>query len=161
MMVYWYWEAMLISYLATRVISLPFRDIQGLVESSDYRIAAIPDSTLEMDFKFAKDVTWQRAYRERLRPHLEEYRGALEDRIKYASEESSTALYDNYFSIMFLTIIAVSRLKITINLFLDPLTSTRIVLSSPFLESIILSRLDMVTRRIHLWLESSTITWPT
>jgi hypothetical protein len=33
-MIFWHWEAMLISYLATRVISLPFKNIPGLVANT-------------------------------------------------------------------------------------------------------------------------------
>ncbi len=36
-MIYWHWEAMLISYLATRVIKLPFTSIAGLIANTDYK----------------------------------------------------------------------------------------------------------------------------
>ena len=41
-MMYWHWEAMLISYLATRVIVLPFNNIPELVANSQFRILLMP-----------------------------------------------------------------------------------------------------------------------
>jgi hypothetical protein len=41
-MIYWHWEAMLISYLATRVIVLPFNSIPELLDKSDFLIALNP-----------------------------------------------------------------------------------------------------------------------
>ena len=35
-MMYWHWEAMLISYLATRVVVLPFTNIPELVANSQF-----------------------------------------------------------------------------------------------------------------------------
>ena len=40
-MVYWHWEAMLISYLATRVTVLPFNNIPELIALSEVQIASI------------------------------------------------------------------------------------------------------------------------
>ena len=37
-LIYSHWEAMLISYLSTRVIVLPFNDIPELVSKTQYRI---------------------------------------------------------------------------------------------------------------------------
>ena len=37
-MIFWQWEAMLISYLATKSISLPFKDITDLVVNTEFRI---------------------------------------------------------------------------------------------------------------------------
>ena len=46
-LLYWHWEAMLISYLATRVIVLPFDGISSLVENSDFKIGLSPGSSYE------------------------------------------------------------------------------------------------------------------
>ena len=71
---YWYWEAMLISYLATRVIVLPFDGIATLLTKSDFQIAIMPGSGHEDAFKFSTDDIWQRAWKERIQPYLEDYR---------------------------------------------------------------------------------------
>ena len=46
-MIFWHWEAMLISYLATRVVSLPFKDIPDLVANTQFRIILTPGSSYE------------------------------------------------------------------------------------------------------------------
>ena len=49
-LLYWHWEAMLISYLATRVIVLPFNNIDELVKTSSFKIALNPGSSYEGTF---------------------------------------------------------------------------------------------------------------
>ena len=58
-LLYWHWEAMLISYLATRVIVLPFNNIDELVKTSSFKIALNPGSSYEDAFKFATEPSWQ------------------------------------------------------------------------------------------------------
>ena len=36
-LLYWHWEAMIISYLAVRTISLPFNSLEELVLNTDYK----------------------------------------------------------------------------------------------------------------------------
>ena len=97
-MVFWHWEAMLISYLATRVISLPFKDISDLVINTQFRIITLPGSSYEDDFKSSTDPIWQAAYTDRIRPHLEEHVGITDREFgdKIAKEELS-AWYTSYF----------------------------------------------------------------
>ena len=45
-LIFYHWEAMLISYLATRVIVLPFNNIRELVDQSTFVIALFPGSSL-------------------------------------------------------------------------------------------------------------------
>ncbi len=88
---------MLISYLATRVIVLPFDGIKGLVENSDYRIAVIPGSSFMDAFKHSSVPEVQEAWKTRIEPYLEDYRGHVE-MIKLPAADPSLALYDNYFA---------------------------------------------------------------
>ena len=37
-LVYWHWEAMLISYLSVRTITLPFRSLEDLLYNTDYKV---------------------------------------------------------------------------------------------------------------------------
>ena len=97
-MIFWHWEAMLISYLATKTISLPFRDVPDLMANTQFRILLLPGSIRESDFKTSPDPNWQAAYTDRIRPHLEEHVG-MNDREfgdKIAKEELS-AWYTSYF----------------------------------------------------------------
>ena len=74
-LIYWNWEAMLISYLATSVIVLPFDSIATmLTKSSNFKIAVMPGSGQEDAFKLSKDPIWQEAWTERLEPYLEFYK---------------------------------------------------------------------------------------
>ena len=66
---------MLISYLATSVIVLPFDGIASmLTKSRSFRIAVMPGSGHEDAFKFSKDPVWQEAWTDRIEPYLEFYR---------------------------------------------------------------------------------------
>ena len=73
-LIYWHWEAMLISYLATRVIVLPFNNIPELVENSNFKISLNPGTSFEDAFKFATDTHWKIAWKERIKPFLDDYK---------------------------------------------------------------------------------------
>ena len=64
-MMFWHWEAMLISYLATRVIVLPFNNIPELVSNSQFRISLVAGSSYEDAFKTSTDPDWQAAWTDR------------------------------------------------------------------------------------------------
>ena len=93
-MIFWHWEAMLISYLATKTTSLPFKDITELVKNTQFRIILRPGSTVEDAFKTSSDPIWQAAWTDRIQPHLEEYVGFTD---QYAADrilkEESLAWY--------------------------------------------------------------------
>ena len=57
-MMIWHWEAMLISYLATRIISLPFKDIPDQVSNTDFGIILRPGTAFEDAFKTSPDQIW-------------------------------------------------------------------------------------------------------
>ena len=61
---YFHWEAMLISYLAKRVIAVPFSNMQELYKS-DYRFTTLAESALSDSFKNG-DELWQLIFREKL-----------------------------------------------------------------------------------------------
>ena len=97
-LLYWHWEAMLISYLATRVIVLPFNNIDELVKKSSFKIALNPGSSYEDAFKFATEPSWQKAWKERIEPDLQDYYGFYAEMMKFPIEDSSIALYDDFFT---------------------------------------------------------------
>ena len=71
--IYWNWEAMLISYLSTRVIALPFHGVESLFDKSDYQIALWPGTALENTFKLSIEPVFQKAWTERIEPYLDFY----------------------------------------------------------------------------------------
>ena len=100
-MIFWHWEAMLISYLATRVISLPFKDIPGLVANTPFRIILRPGTSFEDTFKTSKDPTWQVAWTDRVQPHLEEHVGfSKQDFAKKLARDGVSAWYEMYSLVM-------------------------------------------------------------
>ena len=98
---FWHWEAMLISYLATRIISLPFKDIPDLVSNTEFRIILRPGTAFEDAFKTSPDQMWQAAWTDRVQPHLEEHVGfSLQDMVDKMTRDDGSAFYDNYFGVM-------------------------------------------------------------
>ena len=95
--IYYYWEAMLISYLSTRFISLPFTNIRGLVENSDFKIALIKGTAFEDAFKLSADPIWQKAYSERIEPYLDQYAPFYEQRMnELPLIDESLAVYQDF-----------------------------------------------------------------
>ena len=72
---FWHWEAMLISNLSIVVIPLPFDSIEKLLTESDFKIALNPGSSYEDAFKTSTDPIWKAVWTERIQPYLEDYRG--------------------------------------------------------------------------------------
>ena len=50
-MMWWHWEAMVISYLAVVVTVLPFKDIPDLVTNTQFRIILPPGTAFENAFQ--------------------------------------------------------------------------------------------------------------
>ena len=92
---------MLISYLATRTISLPFKDITDLMLNTQFRIILAPGTSYEDAFKTSTDPIWQTAWTDRVQPYLEEHVGFMDadfaDKIK---KEGLSAWYDHKFAAM-------------------------------------------------------------
>ena len=98
-LIYLHWEAMLISYLSTRKIVLPFQNIPELISKTQYRIILSPGSSYEDDFKLATDPDWMTAWEDRVKPHLAEFMGfGIPGFAKQLETDGVTAVYDNYFS---------------------------------------------------------------
>ena len=89
---------MLISYLSTRFIALPFTNIRDLVENSDFKIALIKGTSYDDAFKLSTDPIWQKAYSERIEPFLDQYSPFYENMNEVALKDESVAIYQNFFS---------------------------------------------------------------
>jgi hypothetical protein len=98
-LIYYHWEAMLISYLSIKVTALPFHSLKEMLEQSSYRLALMPGSAYEDAFKFSNDPLWQQVYEERIKPYLEEYMKYGVDTTQLAMKGDDTALYNNYFQV--------------------------------------------------------------
>ena len=99
MLLYFHWEAMLVSYLSTRKTVMPFNTIEELYLNTEFRLALIPSTTYEDNFKYSKVPIWQNIYKERVLPHLQEYtdyENYLTDMVYFIKNDFATALYDSY-----------------------------------------------------------------
>ena len=72
-LIFWHWEAFLISYLASRVIVLPFYDFFDLVQNSDYRMTMKYEGYPEDIFKFSTDPLFIYAYETKIKPYKQEF----------------------------------------------------------------------------------------
>ena len=67
---YLLWEAMLISYLSSRTIILPFKTIDDLMQKTDLKIVVQPYSAQMDFFRYSTVPILQMAYAERIKPNL-------------------------------------------------------------------------------------------
>ena len=64
------WNANLISYLSTHKISMPFESLEKLLQATNFKIAIIPESAQEDNFKLSSDPIKQKIYNQRIKPYL-------------------------------------------------------------------------------------------
>ena len=73
-LLYFLWEAMLVSYLAVDVQVLPFNGMETFISSSNYKMTTgIPGSYAQSVFEYATDPTWKAVFTERLEPYIDDY----------------------------------------------------------------------------------------
>ena len=109
-LLYWHWEAMLVSYLATRKTVLPFHTLSEMYENTDFRLALIPSTSFEDSFKYSADPLWQKIYKERLQPYLQEYSDYpdhLSDMVNFLRNDYKTALYDGVIVLRYIFLIKI------------------------------------------------------
>ena len=101
-LIYYHWEAMLVSYLSTRKTTLPFNTLEEMYRNTEIRLALIPSTSFEDQFKYSPDPFWRKIYEERLEPSLKEYSDYPDhmfDMVHFIKDDFETALYDAYFVI--------------------------------------------------------------
>ena len=70
---YFLWEAMLVSYLAVDVQVLPFNGIETFMSSSNYKMASQQGWYAYSVFEHATDPTWKAAFTERMEPYADDF----------------------------------------------------------------------------------------
>ena len=68
---YFLWEAMLVSYLAVQITSLPFTGMETFLSLSNFKMLTLPQSYTQTVFEFAIDPTWKTVWTERLEPYVD------------------------------------------------------------------------------------------
>jgi hypothetical protein len=102
MVLHWHWVAMLISYLSTRVVVLPFYSLAEMVKINDYRLYIEPGTSSMDAFKLSTDPDWQKAWTEKIEPYLEEYKSikGTKKAIELAIKSNPTlAIYSDVVSV--------------------------------------------------------------
>ena len=102
LLLYYHWEAMIVSYLSTRIINIPFDGIPSLVTNTDYNLLTLPGSSQADSFKHSKDPFWQKAWNQRMKPFFDDYTKEYgtnpNDIKKFVLENENFAVYENFFS---------------------------------------------------------------
>ena len=83
---------MLISYLAQRVIQIPFNNMQEFYES-DYRLSTPPGTSNWDAFEFGNEL-WRRIHQNKLEPINEQ------ERVEYLLKGDETAHYGNIYEFL-------------------------------------------------------------
>ena len=108
---YLLWEAMLISYLSQRTVTLPFTDLASLISNSDYKIGLQVGSEQENCFRDSNDPLFKKAWIDRIEPNLENYKnymasGGSDHTTEYLPlgripiDYANTAMYHPYYAAM-------------------------------------------------------------
>ena len=101
------WNANLISYLTTHKISMPFESLEKLLQATNFKIAIIPESAQEDNFKLSSDPIKQEIYKERIKPYLYDF-DSYSGRCIWIATFISIPIYQNTllkrYSYSFLTI---------------------------------------------------------
>ena len=100
-LMYWHWEAMLVSYLSTRKTVLPFTSIAEMYEKTSFRLALRPQTTYHNNFRYTTDALFRKVYHDRVKPYVMEYSqlSTLKDFTELITNESDIAFYNSYIPI--------------------------------------------------------------
>ena len=78
---------------------LPFTTVEDMYKNTQFRLAMIPATSYEDNFKYSPDPMWQKIYAERIQPHLQEYADYQEQMVHFIEDDFTTALWDSYIPI--------------------------------------------------------------
>ena len=94
----------MISYLSYFHVALPFNSIPELVSKSNFRVATSPGSAYAEYFSKSDDEVLEIVWKERMEPHLEEYRpyDAKKNWNDLLKTDSKMAVYYDYLSVRYL-----------------------------------------------------------
>ena len=97
---YFHWEAMLISYLATRNVIYPFKDLREMYEETDFKFYTLPGSAMWSSFKDSDDELWRNIHRDMFEPNAEwfdQYKGPTSKQVEWILLDTTHALYGNFY----------------------------------------------------------------
>ena len=91
------WEAMLVSYLSVRKITLPFESIEELMSATTFNILIYFGGFFEDTFKYSKEAILQQVYNERILPLKSKYGNITSTRVlvDFVANKSDLAVYSS------------------------------------------------------------------
>lgn len=98
-LIYWHWEAMLISFLAVKTKALPFNNLLNLMQDTNLKIALLPGTSFADTFRLSPDSLWRTAWTERIEPSLNTFPTDKESLVELIISDRMYTLFDNYYSI--------------------------------------------------------------
>ncbi|TRY71158.1 hypothetical protein TCAL_09674 [Tigriopus californicus] len=96
--IFWHWEAMIISYLAVRIPALPFNNLEELLSQTNKKILIKPGSAYVDDFRYSLDPLIQEAWNTRIREYLHSYPNNRDELTDLVANDPDYVLYDNFYS---------------------------------------------------------------
>ena len=96
LLMFYHWEAMLISYLSTRFTVMPFDNIPDLITNTDFKMTVVSGTSMMDSFKNSEDFYWQQAWKTRIEPNLKEDFKTADDFVQYIIDNEDYAYYDVY-----------------------------------------------------------------
>ena len=98
------WNANLISYLSTHKISMPFESLEKLLQATNFKIAIIPESAQEDNFKLSSDPIKRKIYNQRIKPYLYDF-DSYSGRCIWIANFISIPIYQNTLKKIFIFIL--------------------------------------------------------
>ncbi|XP_059081679.1 glutamate receptor ionotropic, kainate glr-3-like isoform X2 [Tigriopus californicus] len=97
-LIYWHWEAMIISFLAVRTTVLPFSSMEEMLTKTDFKVAVQPGTSYVDTFRHSNNPMLKRIWTERIEPYIADYPQSKIGLSMKIIEESGYALFDNFFT---------------------------------------------------------------
>ena len=94
---YYFWEAMLVSYLSSKMIVMPFHSVDELISNTNFKVAVLSGSYQEDSIRLSMDDKWQNLWTQRIEPYIEEYKNIKTERVfsEKLSSDTGTAFYNS------------------------------------------------------------------
>jgi ABC-type amino acid transport substrate-binding protein len=92
-LIFWHWEAMLISFLAVRKIVLPIRTLQDLSLRSDYAFMVQKNMIYEDLFRYATDPVSLKIWKEKMEQNIDQYPSNEKEMVQILLRRSNLVIY--------------------------------------------------------------------
>ena len=93
LVIHYYWEAMLISYLATRKTELPFTTLSEMVENGNYRLIIAKDTAHLDRIRYSKRASHVKIWKEQIEPRVDEL-PSYTNLVEILLENSNNVIYE-------------------------------------------------------------------